>query len=99
MQSNYFKLKDPNRQISINDKKDAYARSNGKCENCNKNIKNYKEAEYHHIIRHTDGGKTELGNIKVLCKNCHKKIHSNSDKSTLNITEHEYYKNYSEIDD
>ena len=97
--SNYFKLKDPNRQISINDKKNAYARSNGKCENCNKNIKNYKEAEYHHIIRHTDGGSTELGNIKVLCKSCHKKIHFNNNKKNLNFSEQEYYKDYNEIDD
>ena len=64
--SNYFKLKDPNRQINKCDKKNAYANANGRCENCNKVIRNYKEAEYHHIIRYTDGGNTELGNIKVI---------------------------------
>lgn len=92
--SNYFKLKDPNRQISKTDKKNAYANANGKCECCKNNIRNYKEAEYHHIIRYTDGGNTELGNIKVLCKNCHKKMHKDDTKKKSKFTEQEYYYDY-----
>lgn len=95
-ESNYCKLKDPNRQISKNDKKNAYANSNGMCEICKKNIRNYKEAEYHHIIRYTDGGNTELGNIKVLCKHCHKKVHANELNSAAHFTDKEYYESFNE---
>lgn len=87
-------MKDPNRQISKTDKKNAYANANGKCECCKNNIRNYKEAEYHHIIRYTDGGNTELGNIKVLCKNCHKKVHKDDTKKKSKFTEQEYYNDY-----
>lgn len=90
--SRRFKLKNHNRQISKNDKKNTYDKANVICESCKNNIRNYKEAEYHHIIRHKDGGLTELGNIKVLCKSCHKKIHIDGYKKTLRFKDKEYMK-------
>lgn len=44
-----------------------------KCENCNKKD---KKLQTHRIIRGCQNGKYELRNIKLLCKECHKLIHS-----------------------
>lgn len=68
---------DENRQISEEDKIAAYGKSNECCEKCGKKFKDYKEAEYHHIELYSEGGKTTLDNISVLCKNCHDEIHRN----------------------
>lgn len=68
---------DENRQISEEDKIAAYGRANECCEKCGKKFKDYKEAEYHHIELYSEGGKTALDNISVLCKECHDKIHRN----------------------
>lgn len=42
---------------------------------CGYKFKDYKDAEYHHVERHADGGVSQADNIMVLCKNCHHKIH------------------------
>ncbi|MFH1591966.1 MAG: DUF262 domain-containing protein [Candidatus Woesearchaeota archaeon] len=65
---------DEKRQISDEEKIAAFEK-NSKCELCGKSFKDYKEPEYHHKIRHVDGGKSELGNIMVLCEKCHDRIH------------------------
>jgi len=65
---------DEKRQISDEDKIAAFGKK-PVCEICKKDFKDYREAEYHHKIRHADGGKTELGNISVLCEKCHDRVH------------------------
>lgn len=65
---------DERRQVSDEEKIAAFEKHNT-CERCNRSFKDYKEAEYHHKIRHVDGGKSELGNIMVLCKECHDRTH------------------------
>lgn len=66
--------KDERRQISEEEKIDCFAR-NPKCKICGKTFKDYKEPEYHHKLMHSEGGKTDIDNIMVLCRECHAKIH------------------------
>lgn len=68
---------DNRRQITEEEKISAYGLANGCCEKCNKKFKDYKDAEYHHIALHSDGGSTTLDNIMVLCEECHDDIHRN----------------------
>jgi len=68
---------DENRQISEEDKIAAYGKAGESCEKCGKKFKDYKEAEYHHIELYSEGGKTSLDNICVLCSKCHDEIHRN----------------------
>jgi len=65
---------DEKRQISEEEKIEAFEK-HPTCELCGKSFKDYKEAEYHHRKRHVEGGKSELGNIVVLCDKCHDRIH------------------------
>ena len=65
---------DEKRQISDENKIEAFEKHNN-CELCGCKFKDYKEAEYHHKVRHVDGGKSELDNIMVLCQKCHDRIH------------------------
>lgn len=70
-----LKRLDDNRQITDEEKINAYAKANYSCEKCGKKFKDYKEAEYHHIELYSEGGETSIDNIMVLCKNCHDEIH------------------------
>lgn len=65
---------DLKRQISDEDKIAAFTAAGGKCENCGLEFKDYKEPEYHHIVMHASGGKSENENIKVLCIKCHARL-------------------------
>ena len=52
--------------------KTAYKKAVGfKCEDCRKEFKG-RELEIHRIIQGYLGGTYRPGNIKVLCKECHK---------------------------
>ena len=66
---------DIKRQISDEEKIAAFAKAGGVCENCGKKLKDYKEAEYHHIELYSEGGETKIDNIMVLCPECHKEKH------------------------
>jgi len=69
---------DEKRQISDEEKISIFA-EHPDCEMCGIHFKDFREPEYHHKIRHTDGGKTKLGNIMVLCSKCHDEIHGRKD--------------------
>jgi 5-methylcytosine-specific restriction endonuclease McrA len=69
--------KDEKRQITEEEKIACFARFNT-CQLCNIKFKDYKEPEYHHIKMHSLGGKTEIDNIMVLCRECHDKMHGES---------------------
>lgn len=62
------------RQISDEEKIAVFSEHHS-CEICNTKFKDYKEPEYHHKRRFTDGGETEIGNIMVLCQKCHDEVH------------------------
>ena len=68
---------DLKRQISNEEKLNVFSKLPDQlCELCrNVKFKNYKEAEYHHIDRYIDGGKTKKDNIMAICKECHKRLH------------------------
>ena len=46
----------------------------------------------HHVITPADGGLDELGNVVVLCPNCHRKVHILDDNNDYikfkNMAEH-----------
>lgn len=65
---------DEKRQISEEEKISCFAK-NPNCESCGKTFKDYKEPQYHHKLMHSEGGKSEIENIMVLCEDCHVKIH------------------------
>lgn len=66
-----YKLTLPTRRIICNEV--------GKCENCGER----KDLEVHHIKKVSDGGGHTLGNLIVLCHNCHKnKAHRGSLSAT-----------------
>jgi len=74
LDKNDIEEKDEDRQIS-NEEKISKFSIQPFCESCGKKFKDYKEPEYHHRKKHSEGGKSELENIAVLCSECHKKIH------------------------
>lgn len=69
---------DGKRQITDEEKISAYSKQS-KCELCDRSFKDYREAEYHHRKKYSEGGKSDISNILVVCKNCHKKIHGKQD--------------------
>jgi len=69
---------DIHRQISEEEKICVFGRRQ-ECDRCGCPLRDYKSAEYHHKIRHTDGGKSEIENIMILCTECHDAIHRNED--------------------
>lgn len=79
---------DDRRQISNEEKITAFGLAEGKCSNsiCNVVFKDYKEAEYHHKDLYSEGGKSVLKNIQVLCTDCHDDVHRES-KTKISIEE------------
>lgn len=69
---------DGKRQISDEDKIALFAAAHSSCERCGCAIKEYRDAEYHHRQRYSDGGKATKKNIMVLCPSCHDLIHGRS---------------------
>lgn len=88
---------DDRRQITDEEKISAYGKADGVCEDkdCSVIFKDYKEPEYHHIDLYSEGGRTEIENIKVLCSSCHDKVHS-SNNSTENTDDLEQ-ENYNDV--
>jgi 5-methylcytosine-specific restriction endonuclease McrA len=74
IEKNKLEELDEKRQITDEDKIAAFEKHQN-CELCQRSFKDYKEAEYHHKVRHADGGKSELSNIMILCDKCHDRIH------------------------
>lgn len=75
---------DDKRQISDQDKIAAFGLANGKCQykDCDVVFKDYKEPEYHHIKLYSEGGRSQLENIMVVCSDCHDKIHADENPTT-----------------
>ena len=45
----------------------------GQCETCG--YENYNILQVHHVVSKAEGGKDALGNLKLLCPNCHMEEH------------------------
>lgn len=65
---------DSKRQISDEEKLFIYNK-HPFCTRCGKKFNAYNEAEYHHIQRYADGGKSVTDNIGIYCTECHDIIH------------------------
>lgn len=52
-------------------KRTAYARSGGICAKCGQHFE-YKDCEFDHITPWSQGGKTTVDNLQVLCKHCNR---------------------------
>jgi hypothetical protein len=74
-------VKDSRRSFTKEQRQQVLAIQNGKCGCCGTklNSKNTSSYEGDHIIPHSEGGKTELGNCEILCLSCHQ-IKSNHPK-------------------
>lgn len=75
-----------NRSIQI--KKYALLRAEGKCENCGKdapfvNIDNIPFLEVHHIFSLADDGPDHPVNVAAICPNCHKEAHYGKNSEIL----------------
>lgn len=79
---------DERRQITEEEKISKFSLSSS-CEKCGKDFKDHKEAEYHHKTRYSDGGKSSLENIMILCNKCHKIIHGSENDIIENEEEFE----------
>jgi len=66
-----LKKKDPQRYFSDEQKLAIYHKCNGRCRGCGDKLSLF-EAECDHIESHADGGRTNLANGQILCKDCHK---------------------------
>jgi len=67
---------DAQRQITDEQKIAIFGVQNHKCACCHKELTDFRSAEYHHIIRYTDGGPTDVDNIEALCPECHQAHHN-----------------------
>ena len=61
------------RCFSDKDKRTAYERQKGICPICNERH-DIKEMQADHIVEWSNGGKTTLDNIQMVCHACHKKL-------------------------
>ena len=53
-------------------KRAAYEKQNGICAKCGKHFE-YEEMEGDHIPPWSQGGKTELSNLQMLCRDCNRR--------------------------
>lgn len=70
-------------EFSRKTKAEAFARANGKCENCGVKIRPGIGPEYDHIIPDAVDGGNDLSNCKVLCFNCHGAKSNTKDKPEI----------------
>ncbi len=77
---------DEKRQITDEEKIAIFAKQQV-CQRCGCQFKDYREAEYHHIKKYIDGGRSEIDNIQMLCRDCHDIIHGNSNFTTPSESE------------
>lgn len=60
------------RAFTENQKRSAYEKQNGICNNCGKHF-DIKEMEADHITPWHAGGKTSVDNCQMLCKDCNRR--------------------------
>ncbi len=60
------------RAFKESEKRAAYEKQNGICAKCGKHFE-YDEMEGDHITPWSQGGKTELSNLQMLCKDCNRR--------------------------
>lgn len=65
-------LKDPRRLFGALEREIIYARDKKRCGVCGSDVL-WVEAEYHHVIDHAKGGRTELANGVLVHRECHPK--------------------------
>lgn len=81
------KDKDENRQINEEEKISVFDKQGGECQECHKKFKDYGEPDYHHKEMYSLGGRTNIDNIIILCKDCHHKIHGSEKVELTDIEE------------
>ena len=74
---NNLVIKDPQRGFSSVMREIIYYRDNKKCDSCVETVK-WCDAEIHHKLAHSNGGKTTLDNGVLMCQKCHRELHRNS---------------------
>ncbi|MVT45203.1 hypothetical protein GO495_31735, partial [Chitinophaga oryziterrae] len=67
--------RDPKRVYTKEEKQQMLDKQDGNCAQCGQS-KKVDEVHGHHVVRHADGGKTNLDNGAAVCPNCHVKLHN-----------------------
>ena len=63
---------DSKRAFSKQEKRLRYNKVNGKCEKCDVTMSSLDMSEADHIVPYTDGGKTSMDNLQILCRSCNR---------------------------
>ncbi len=63
---------DTKRTLSHDEKLKIWNENKHRCKSCNKEFTNFNEVEFDHIQPYSKGGKTEVENTQMLCKNCNR---------------------------
>ncbi len=66
--------RDPKRTYTNTEKAQMLEKQDNKCAQCGVTI-TVDQAQGHHVVRHADGGKTDLDNGTAVCKECHINLH------------------------
>jgi hypothetical protein len=74
-----FIEKDPTRYYDEEQKRTLFFSQNGLCTYCGKPM-NFKQSTADHIIRHSEGGKTDLSIAQLVHNKCHEEIEKKRDK-------------------
>lgn len=77
-----LRLKDEKRGFDIGQKIAIYFRDKGRCLFCrSKRRIKWRDAEFHHVKPHGEGGPTVIPNGKLAHKSCHEKFHRKTGKN------------------
>jgi hypothetical protein len=72
--------KDPKRSFEVGQKLAIYYNKNNRiCQYCHEVVE-WKDADFHHIIFHSNGGPTTVENGQLIHINCHRKFHEEKGK-------------------
>lgn len=63
---------DTKRTLSHDEKLKIWNENKHRCKSCNKEFTNFNEVEFDHIQPYSKGGKTQVENTQMLCKNCNR---------------------------
>ncbi len=58
--------------VFIDEKLKIWNENKHRCKSCNKEFTNFNEVEFDHIQPYSKGGKTQVENTQMLCKNCNR---------------------------
>src|SRR5262245_41177879 len=68
-----------------------WKRQGGRCPGCGQMLDESQQWQTHHRVRRTDGGTELLSNLELLHDNCHRQIHSKSNRDEADCVSREAF--------